>query len=454
MTDRNEPAPSAFRLNLEQQKNRAKDLLRAVKAGDAGAISRYTAVRPQSSPDESHPPAKLADAQFVIAREMRFPSWAKLKSHIESMDRERAAIDAKIRALDADLKTLHVRCGHDIQEKLVEGRFDGDFLPYITPYAVGPAKQGPEGNDLMARFIADAFQEEDGSRTYQGELEGIQHRDRLLERSADDYERVVIWQEQDTWCQTALARLLAHYTNAKRPRVLELIALNEFPGGEPFGGMGQLPSEALRMLWPRRKPVTAVQLALGNEAWNAFTSDDPRQLAALTRSGTPALPLMAPALHRLLRDLPSVENGLGLTEQLILQIVSEGTVEAPRLVWRDVWSRFARRDPLPSSVTNTWFLQMIKDMLAGPGPLITFTRIPPLAEQTTVLLPEQLAGPCQQVLTITQLGREVLHGERDWHSLRQVSRWVGGVHIQPGVAGWRWDETNRDAVFSQHDRFF
>ena len=122
-------------------------------------------------------------------------------------------------------------------------------------------------------------------------------------------------------------------------------------------------------------------------------------------------------------------------------------------MWADVWPRLLERDPLPW-VTDLWFLQVIKDMLAGSGPLLTFTRIPPLAEQTTVLLPEQLAGPCQQVLTITQLGREVLHGERDWHSLRQVSRWVGGVHIQPGVAGWRWDETNRDAVFSQHDRFF
>lgn len=447
MTDRTGRAPSAFRLNLEQQKNRAKDLLRAIKAGDAGAISRFTAVGPPRVPDESHSPLKLADAQFVIARELRFPSWAKLKAHIDSMDQERAAIEAKKPALDADLKTLHIRCGHDIQEKLVEGRFDGDFLPYITPYAVGPARQGPEGEELMARFIADAFQEKDGSRTWQGELEGIQHRDRLLARSAEDYERVVIWQEQDTWCQTALARLLAHYMNAKRPRVLELIELNEFPGGEPFGGMGQLPSEALRMLWPRRKPVTAVQLALGHEAWNAFTSDDPRPLAALARSGTPALPLMAPALHRLLGDLPSVENGLGLTEQLILQIVSEGTAEAPRLVWKNVWPRFARRDPLPSSVTNVWFLQMIKDMLAGPGPLITFTRTPPLAEQTTVLLPEELAGPCQQILTITDLGRAILRGERDWHSLRQSSRWVGGAHVQPRVAGWRWDETKRDVVY-------
>jgi hypothetical protein len=84
MTDRTERVPSAFRLNLEQQKNRAKDLLRAVKAGDAEALSRFAAARPSSvtsdSPDALHATAKLADAQFVIARELRFASWSKLKA--------------------------------------------------------------------------------------------------------------------------------------------------------------------------------------------------------------------------------------------------------------------------------------------------------------------------------------------------------------------------------------
>jgi hypothetical protein len=26
---------------------------------------------------------------------------------------------------------------------------------------------------------------------------------------------------------------------------------------------------------------------------------------------------------------------------------------------------------------------------------------------------------------------------------------VGGAHIQPGIAGWRWNEATRDAVFRQ-----
>jgi hypothetical protein len=50
-----------------------------------------------------------------------------------------------------------------------------------------------------------------------------------LHRNAGDYERVVLWMEHDSWDQLVLGRLLAHYANGKRPRVLELIAADEFP---------------------------------------------------------------------------------------------------------------------------------------------------------------------------------------------------------------------------------
>ena len=132
MTDRTERAPSAFRLNLEQQKNRAKDLLRAGKAGDAEALARLDVARRNSLAPNSaaarQSMLKLADAQLVIARELRFASWAKLKAHIESMEGQRAAINSKLPPLDGDLKTLHIRCGHDIKDTLVEGGFVGDYL--------------------------------------------------------------------------------------------------------------------------------------------------------------------------------------------------------------------------------------------------------------------------------------------------------------------------------------
>lgn len=65
------------RPSLEQQKKRAKELLKALRAGDAEARERVR----RHLPDKQR--ITLADAQFAIAREYGFESWAKLKTHIE-----------------------------------------------------------------------------------------------------------------------------------------------------------------------------------------------------------------------------------------------------------------------------------------------------------------------------------------------------------------------------------
>jgi hypothetical protein len=442
MTDRKERPPSAFRLNLEQQKNRAKDLLRGAKAADPEALSRLAAVRRDTVGQNSLPAAvKLAQAQYVIARELRFASWAKLKAHVESMERQRAAIEERRPAPDGDLKTLHIRCGLDIKETLLDAEFVGDFLEHAIPYCLVPVTLGPDRYELIARYLVRAFPETHGGLVYERELEALPLGEQCLHRTAEDYERVVIWMEADSWDQLILARLLAHFANAKRPRVLELIAVDEFPGAARFIGLGQLPPEALRLLWPTRKPVTSAQLALGNEVWSALASSDPRNLAAITRSGTPALPIMAPALHRHLRELPSAKNGLSLTQQLTLQAVSEGSIDKPMRVWADVYPLIQKRDPIPW-MPDLAFRNLINEMLSISDPVLTFTRIPESPGRTSVEAP----GKFLQLLAITELGRAVLRGTRDWLSLRPPSRWVGGVHVRPGIAGWRWDEALQDPV--------
>jgi hypothetical protein len=431
MTDRTGPSgagrrldsrQSAFRLNLEQQKNRAKDLLRAAKAGDEDALKRIGA---SAAP-------KLADAQFAIARELRFASWAKLKSHIESMQRQLDAIERREPAPDADLRTLHLRCGHDLQNILVEAGFVGSFHPHITPYCQGPVTAGPERHELMARFIVDGFNGVLGDSrelSYEGVLEGERREDERLLRTADDYERVVIWMEYDNWDQIMLIRLLAHYADAKRPRVLELIVVDEFPGGKRFIGLGELPPEAVRMLWSTRRPVTEAQLDLGREAWRALTSPDPRRLAAIGRSGTPALPIMAPAIRRHVQELPERATGLSASEKMILQIVAGHG--SPTL--NTIFLELLAREPV-FFLGDAGVARVVRDMeRAAESPLARTIETPG----------ERLF---RNKLTLTDAGRAVLSGARDWHSMKPLPRWVGGVHIVPGVPGWRWDASKGEPV--------
>ncbi len=107
-------------LNLEQQRKRAKELLKGCREGDPDALSRVDRYLPgregaaAADPDASNTDASdtadepessgdsgtstdagsdgitLAFAQFVVARENGFASWARMKAHIEAESRDMA----------------------------------------------------------------------------------------------------------------------------------------------------------------------------------------------------------------------------------------------------------------------------------------------------------------------------------------------------------------------------
>jgi len=63
------------RPDLEQLHRQAKELLRAIHAGDANAIAEWREYHPESIDPSA---AKLADAQLVLARSYRASSWTRL----------------------------------------------------------------------------------------------------------------------------------------------------------------------------------------------------------------------------------------------------------------------------------------------------------------------------------------------------------------------------------------
>jgi hypothetical protein len=71
------------RPNLEQLKHQAKDLLRAIRAGDPSAIAELQQYHPDK-PDPGN--VKLADAQLVLARSYEAPSWPRLVQACELID--------------------------------------------------------------------------------------------------------------------------------------------------------------------------------------------------------------------------------------------------------------------------------------------------------------------------------------------------------------------------------
>jgi hypothetical protein len=421
MTDRNSAPYAAFRLNLEQQHKRAKDLLKAAKAGEPDALRRLRAAG-FSAPETP----KLAEAQHCIARELRSANWAALKRHIGAMERSRRAL-AEI--LDADCRTMHIRCGHDIVRELQEAGLHGDFNPQVNPYLQGPVTDTADWLERRARFIADAFGPY-RQLDYPAALEGARDEERRLAAASRDYERVVLWLEHDRYDQFVLLRCLAWFAEHGAPPRLELVGPSDFPGATRFIGLGQLPPEALRLLWERRRPVRAVEIDFGRRAWDSFRAPDPRPLAALARGGTPPLPALAGALHRHLQELPSVENGLGLTHRLLLEALAP---HEARRVGRLVGLVVHERDPLPG-LGDLGYDLALRELATLPDPLV-----------------QRSGGHAREdwhldEVSITGSGVAVLEGTRDWLDLPRPERWVGGVRIVSEQRNWRWDERTRGVV--------
>jgi len=81
--------------SLEHLRNQAKALLKAIRAQDPSARDRLKRYLPNLGE-----PARLSNAQFVIAREHGFPSWPRLRTYVDSVTGVRAS---RRRPLSADI---------------------------------------------------------------------------------------------------------------------------------------------------------------------------------------------------------------------------------------------------------------------------------------------------------------------------------------------------------------
>jgi len=82
------PRPLPDSPDLEQLRKQAKDLLRAARAGDPTALTRFRVLPSlaHAGDDElARAPFALHDAQSVIAREHGFPSWNALRERVEEL---------------------------------------------------------------------------------------------------------------------------------------------------------------------------------------------------------------------------------------------------------------------------------------------------------------------------------------------------------------------------------
>lgn len=384
------------RLNLEQQRKRAKELLPRLKTQD--------------------PNATLSQAQWTIAKQLGFSSWPRLKAHIDAIDF--AAQHPDFTASD-EARTTHWRCGNDIAHSLQLAGFKGRFRMLTDPLCMGPVRDVPDETfrALRSAFISQAF--------------ALDHAE-TARRVDDEYQQLnalagadhsVLWCEADAYDQLFLVRTLASLEHA--PRKLELIEVGRIPGVERFIGIGQLAPDVLAWLWPQRRLIDDDAVQLARQVWSAYCDNSPVTLAELAHGNHPSLPFLAPALLRQLQELPSQHNGLSLTEQLSLSYIAEA---GPMPFGRVFAELMAKREPLPF-LGDMMFHALLRPLIDAEQPLLIETG----TDQPWPRRP----------LALTALGHAVLKGDAYWLDHASDVRWVGGVCLSPRQPHWTLDDQRR-----------
>jgi hypothetical protein len=298
------------------------------------------------------------------------------------------------------MAVLHITNGSAVAADL---RALGEVLTWDDVLHEGPVPELEPAalREVRAQFLAGA-----------GFTDLAQARMRLTTRderldAVDFSTRIVLWFEDDLYDQLQLLQILdrlAVSAESRRSRPAGPVELVRLARG---------PRSFLRDRLAAARPLGEGEHELAGRLWAAFTSPDPRQIQEAWLAGTPGLPDVAPALHRLLEEHPATTDGLARSERQILAALTDG--------------------PLPPAALFTAATAPEERPFLGDATLWwRATRLAPLVQRTD-----------QGVFALTSEGARVVAGEADAAALlAPLDRWVGGVH-HAGAPAVRWDPAAR-----------
>ena len=320
---------------------------------------------------------------------------------------------------------LHIHNGDSTAGTLREFGFPGEHKAFQEVLMEGPAPGDLSPNEWLevrARFLAEAYE----LKVEKSEKD-LREQEAWLRRFSE-HDEMILWFEHDLFCQINLIYLLDWFSKQSMGNSrLSLICVGEFPGVEDFRGLGQLTGEQLASLFDRRHEVTDAELSLAARAWAAYCSADPEEISRLIDQDTSAMPFLGHALRSHLVRFPSVKNGLGRVENTALELISNGAIG-----FKSLFPRFGKAESV-YGMGDSQFCSALKRLGQAKDPLITISA--PADDEPAL----KLNWYHDASFELTETGRAVLAGERDFIEINGMNLWLGGVHLVDDAV-WRWDE--------------
>jgi hypothetical protein len=321
----------------------------------------------------------------------------------------------------ATTRYLHVANGTCTTRLIELAGIPGTLSIWADPLYEGPVPGGVGDAELLsmrARYLAGAAGQECSAP-----VNDMEQWRAVIERH-ESYDELVLWFEHDLFDQLNLIQVLS-WIRERLPatKVVSLVCIGSFPGRPGFKGLGELTADELGSLLETRQRVGEAQFTLAERAWRAFREARPEALDNLRLTDTSALPFLAAGVRRFLEEYPSTADGLSRTERRLLRLADPGPV--------DLAAAFPRMHDGEDVyyITDLSFAALVESLSCTAPPLLSVTR----SAHSDRPVPEG-------TMTLTDIGRALLSGQRDRVATCGMDRWLGGVHLQDGADLWRWDD--------------
>ncbi len=295
---------------------------------------------------------------------------------------------------------LHIHNGDSTAATARKTAIPGEHLAWREALVCGPTPGG---------LSEDKFRRVRGKHLSDSYGLNLEHCERELRAQSEtlarfsDHEEIVLWFEHDLFCQVHLR------------------------------GLGQLNEEQLASLFPQRQEASKAQLHLGSRAWQAYSSADPAELIPLMNSDLSEIPFLKRALIKHIQRFPSTKNGLGIIENVGLELIAEGYRS-----FKSLFPAFNRCESEYGLGDAQLYLEL-KRLADASAPLLTSSNA---AQEPTMDSAKMLLSSFE----ITELGKAALDGDEDFVTRNGIDYWLGGVHLEGNEVGWRWDEDAKELL--------
>lgn len=229
---------------------------------------------------------------------------------------------------------------------------------------------------------------------------------------------VVLWSEEDLFCQVNLADLLVRLRAA---RVLLVTPAKD------EDRIGATPLAEVPALLDARREVTPARKDAAGRFWRAMCSSDPREVEAIARGAPTGWPSLARGAQLHLQRFPSTTNGLSLLEATLLRALAK-----ERLTFAQLFA-LTQEEPLAGyGMGDVQALAALRGMAQGEKPLV-FCDDPRALDE----------AKAEGAWGATELGLRVAEGKADAVDERGIDTWLGGVELVGASAAWRYDPGTR-----------